>query len=324
MIGFTAAIPLEILIAAGRQPVDLRQLFLASENPGELIDEAELAGFPVNCDPWLKGFYSCILRHGIREVIVVTNNQPGISELAALLSLHDVRVFPFTYPADRSAESLALEIKKLARHLGAAPADIDQARQQLNRIRGKINRIDRLFREQQRGSSRQVIELLLATCDMQGDPQAFADQVDSRLTELEHQPRRPQQLQLACIGEIPLCSNLYETLEEQGAAIIYCEQGRQAAMPFESDSLVEQYRQFTLPYDIFTRISFCRNDLDHTPTDGILLFSNSAPAQQIGEMLIRQQLRYPLLTLFNQRPGELDAANRMKLEGFLDTLRSGD
>lgn len=324
MIGFTAPIPLEILIACGRQPVDLRQLFLSAEDPGALIEEAELAGFPVDCDPWIKGFYGCILRHGIREVITVTHDRPGINELTALLSLHDVKVIPFTYPADRSAESLALEIKKLARYFGAAPVEINQARQKLNGIRSKLQKIDRQFRENPRGSSREVIDLQLAACDMRGDPQAFEDEVDHFQAHTERPSWRSNQLQLACLGDLPLCRNIFESLEEQGASVIYSEQGRQSSMPFNTDSLVEQYRQFTLPYDIFSRMAFCQEDLSNIPINGIILISSNRPEQGIEEILIRQQLKYPLLTLHNTRPGDLDTANRLRTEAFLTSLRNGD
>jgi len=322
MIGFTAPIPLETLIAAGRQPVDLRQLFLGAENPAEIFEEADLAGFDPGCDSWLKGFYGSILRYGIREVVVVTNDQSGLSELVALLKMHDVRVIPFSYPIDRSAESLALEIKKLARHFDASPVEIDHARQQLNLIREKIHRIEHRYRQRPHGNCRHIIELQQAAYDMQGDPTAFSRKVDNFPGEFERRPHRSSLLRLACFGEIPMCGNLYETLEELGATVVYSEQGRQASMPFQTDSLVEQYLQFTLPYGIFPRTEFCRKDLEEDPVDGILLFNSTAPTRRLGEMLMRQQFKQPLLCLPNLRPGELDAASRTALEGFIEDLRN--
>jgi benzoyl-CoA reductase/2-hydroxyglutaryl-CoA dehydratase subunit BcrC/BadD/HgdB len=68
-IGFTTTIPLEILVAAKRQPVDLNNLFITSGRSHELIEEAELAGFPRNVCGWIKGIYAAVLENGIRVLV---------------------------------------------------------------------------------------------------------------------------------------------------------------------------------------------------------------------------------------------------------------
>ena len=47
-VGFTTTIPLEIIIAAGRKPVDLNNIFITSRESGRFIEDAELEGFPRN------------------------------------------------------------------------------------------------------------------------------------------------------------------------------------------------------------------------------------------------------------------------------------
>jgi benzoyl-CoA reductase/2-hydroxyglutaryl-CoA dehydratase subunit BcrC/BadD/HgdB len=69
MVGFTTTIPLEILVAAGRRPVDLNNIFITDPDPQGLIEEAEFAGFPRNICGWIKGIYSVALSRGIREII---------------------------------------------------------------------------------------------------------------------------------------------------------------------------------------------------------------------------------------------------------------
>ena len=62
MVGFTTTIPLEILIAAGRRPVDLNNIFITDPDPQGLIEEAEVAGFPRNICGWIKGLYGVARR----------------------------------------------------------------------------------------------------------------------------------------------------------------------------------------------------------------------------------------------------------------------
>lgn len=322
MIGFTAPIPLEILVAAGRQPVDLNQLFLNSDNQAELIEEAELAGFHPHASPWIKGLYGTILRHGIRDVIAVTTGHAEIRELIAILELHGVRVIPFSYPFDRSGESLALEIKKLARYFGASPVVINQARRQLNQIRAKVHAIDRLNWKENRVNSRDSFSFQLATADMKGDPVSFEQELDHFLSRRSNAPRQGQKLRLACLGNIPLCSNLFETIEELDARVVFNEAARQISMPAEVDSLVEQYLNFTLPYDIATRLKSCEEELSQRDVDGLIFISQCGTSGQIEEIFLRQRFKQPLLALPDLRPGELDGGNRLKLESFIGMLRA--
>lgn len=322
MIGFTAPIPLEILVAAGRQPVDLNQLFLNSDNQAELIEEAELAGFHPHASPWIKGLYGTILRHGIRDVIAVTTGHGEIRELIAILKLHDVRVIPFSYPFDRSGESLALEIKKLARHFGASPVGINQARQQLNQIRAKVHAVDRLNWKENRVNSRDSFAFQLATADMKGDPASFEQELDLFLAQRSNAPRQSQKIRLAFLGKVPLCSNLFETVEELDARVVFNESARQISMPAEVDSLVEQYLNFTLPYDITTRLQNCEEELGQRGVDGLIFISSGDSSGQIEEIFLRQRFKQPLMTLPDLRPGELDGGSRLRLESFIGMLHA--
>ena len=62
--GFTTTIPLEILLAAGRTPVDLNNLFITGGKSLDLIETAEAEGFPRNVCNWIKGIYAAALESG--------------------------------------------------------------------------------------------------------------------------------------------------------------------------------------------------------------------------------------------------------------------
>ena len=65
-MGITTTVPIEVLLAAGYQPVDLNNVLVADPDPGRLITIAERAGFPLNCCSWIKGIYGVCLDYGIR------------------------------------------------------------------------------------------------------------------------------------------------------------------------------------------------------------------------------------------------------------------
>jgi benzoyl-CoA reductase/2-hydroxyglutaryl-CoA dehydratase subunit BcrC/BadD/HgdB len=57
-IGFTTSIPVEVLLAAGRVPVDLNNIFIASPDSRAWVDQAEEAGYPRSTCGWIKGLYA--------------------------------------------------------------------------------------------------------------------------------------------------------------------------------------------------------------------------------------------------------------------------
>jgi len=64
-IGITTTVPVEVIYAAGCVPVDLNNIFIASANPQQLVEGAELAGYPRNVCAWIKGIYSVVLQNKI-------------------------------------------------------------------------------------------------------------------------------------------------------------------------------------------------------------------------------------------------------------------
>ena len=61
-LGLTTTVPVEMLFAAGLRPVDLNNIFITSGMTAELVEEAEIRGFPRNSCAWNKGIYSAARR----------------------------------------------------------------------------------------------------------------------------------------------------------------------------------------------------------------------------------------------------------------------
>lgn len=323
MVGFTTTIPLEVLIAAGRRPADLNNLFINDPDPQGLIEEAEVAGFPRNICGWIKGIYGVAIRRGIRDLVAVTEGDcSNTKALMEVLTMHGVTAVPFAYPYDRSAVTLSHEIDKLAHHFGATPAAIEAARSRLDRVRRKVHEIDRLTWQEDRVSGGENHYFQVCTSDMNGDPDRFEAEVDTFLAAARRRPPFREELRFAFIGVPPIFADFYPALEEMGVRVVFNETQRQFSMPFVTADLVEQYRRYTYPYDIFTRIDDIAPELARRRVSGIIHYVQSFCFRQIEDLIIRRRLHFPVLTLEGDRPGPVDARTRIRLEGFVEMLRS--
>lgn len=324
MVGFTTTIPLEILIAAGKRPVDLNNIFITDPDCQKFIDEAEMAGFPRNCCGWIKGLYSAALQHGIREIIAVTEGDcSNTKALMEVLQTQGITTVPFAYPYDRSRTTLEHEIGKLATHFGVTPTQADEAWRLLNRIRARAHEIDRLTWEENRVTGTENHLWQICTSDMNGDPALFEEQAAAFVDEARRRDPLPDGLRLAYIGVPPIFTDLYQATEELGARVVFNETQRQFSMPYKVDSLVEQYQRYTYPYDVFVRLDDIEQEIARRRIDGVIHYVQSFCFRQIEDLIVRRRLRRtPILTLEGDRPGPLDARTRIRLEGFVEMLKA--
>ena len=320
-VGFTTTIPLEIIIAAGKKPVDLNNLFIGQGGGSRLVEAAEAEGFPRNTCGWIKGLYSAVMQSGIREMIAVTEGDCSYTKaLMEVLSLEGVTVIPFAFPYGRDRESLRLEMEKLMRRFGVDWEGAYQAKHRLDRIRRKVGEIDRLTWQENLVSGQENHYFQVCTSDMNGDPDSFEAEVDDFLQEVAG--RRPfrEKLRIAYVGVPPIFDDLYPFLETLDARVVFNETQRQFAMPYHLDDLVEQYRAYTYPYDIFHRIADILPEIALRRVDAVVHYVQSFCFRQIEDMIIRKKLPLPILTLEGDKPGPLDARTKIRIEGFLEML----
>ena len=118
-IGITTTVPIEVLLAAGYQPVDLNNVFISDPNPERLVNIAEKAGFPLNCCSWIKGIYGVCMDSGIDTVLCVTTGDcSNTIMLAEVLELKGLKVIPFAYPDQPDVRRMQSALTTLAEHLG--------------------------------------------------------------------------------------------------------------------------------------------------------------------------------------------------------------
>jgi benzoyl-CoA reductase/2-hydroxyglutaryl-CoA dehydratase subunit BcrC/BadD/HgdB len=320
-VGFTTTIPLEVLIAAGAVPIDLNNVFITNPHSSTLIDDAELAGFPRNVCGWIKGIYGAVEASGITEMIAVTEGDCSYTKaLMEVLSLQGVRVYPFAYPASRDSGELRAEIGKLMGHLGVGWDEVAGAKIRLDRIRSKVHEIDRLTWQEDRVTGEENHYFQVCTSDMNGDPDRFEAEVDDFLAVAASRAVRRDRLRLAYLGVPPIVSGLYGFLEGLSARVVFNETQRQFSMPYGIPDLVEQYRAYTYPYDIFHRLQDISREIAARRVDGVIHYVQSFCFRQIEDMVLRKSISLPILTLEGDKPSTVDARTKIRLEGFLEML----
>ncbi len=321
-IGFTTTIPVEAILAAGKIPVDLNNIFIGSADPGAMVDAAETEGLPRTTCGWIKGLYIAAREAGITEIIAVT--QGDCSNTHALMELwqsEGLRIIPFAYPYDRDRDLLELQIRKLAKALGAGEAKVLGTFERLRPLRRKLALLDEHTWREGKVSGQENHAWLVSSSDFDGDPGLFEERLDSFLEEARGRTPAEAGVRLGYIGVPPIFTDLYQSAESAGARVVFNEVQRQFSMPFPGESFHGQYARYTYPYDVFGRIDDIREQAALRKLDGIIHYCQSFCFRNIEDLLMRRGLKVPVLTVEGDRPGPLDARTRIRLEGFIEMLR---
>jgi benzoyl-CoA reductase/2-hydroxyglutaryl-CoA dehydratase subunit BcrC/BadD/HgdB len=177
-IGFTTSIPVEIILSAGKIPVDLNNIFISSDLAGQWVDKAEEAGYPRNSCGWIKGLYTACLQTEPEAVIAVMHGDCSNTQaLMETMQLRGITIFPFAYPYDRSADMLKHEIEKLMRIFDVSWPEVEKVRQDLLPVRQLIQELDRMSWQENRLTGWENHYYLVSSSDFNGDPQKYAEEL---------------------------------------------------------------------------------------------------------------------------------------------------
>ena len=114
---------------------------------------------------------------------------------------------------------------------------------------------------------------------------------------------------------------LRETIESFGARVVFNEIQRQFSMPHEEDDIIDLYLKYTYPYEIEGRIEDIKSAIKERELDGLIHYTQTFCFRQIYDIILRESLSLPILTLEADRPGKLDSRTALRLETFVEMLR---
>ncbi len=324
VVGLTTTIPVEVLLAAGRVPLDLNNAFITAKDPLALVSRAERDGYPASVCGWVKGIYAVVLERGLREIVAVTQGDCSQTHaMAETLQAQGVKVTPFAYPFDRDRALLSLSIERLIERFGTTWEAVNRVYNDLHETRRIIARIDELSWHDGRVTGAEAHEWLVSCSDFGGDPPGFARRAEAFVRAAgERQPTGAGAIRLGLAGVPPIYSDFFELIEQElGARIVFNEVPRQFSLPWAPEvDLVTCYQQYTYPYDIFGRIDDLAREVRRRGVQGLIHYAQSFCFRQIEDLLIKRGLKVPILTLEGDRPGPVDARTRVRLEAFLESI----
>ncbi len=323
-IGITTTVPAEILIAAGCLVVDLNNLFIGSDDPAEYLTIAENRGFPKNTCAWIKGLFGVCLRHEIREVVGVVEGDCSSSRaLLDVFRVFGIRVHPFSYPLDRTYESLRASLLDLMARFGVTPGEAERVRQALLPVRALARRADELTWREGRATGFENHLLQIGLSDFGGDAAEYERMLRAKLKEIESRPARSDFLPLGYIGVPPMMTGLFSYAETRGARFVYNEVQREFAFPRadRAKDIFEQYRDYTYPYDLSFRLSELETQIQTRKLAGLVHYVQSSCHRAIDDVALKCELDLPILTIEGDRDTALDLRTRLRLDAFIDMLQ---
>jgi benzoyl-CoA reductase/2-hydroxyglutaryl-CoA dehydratase subunit BcrC/BadD/HgdB len=330
-IGITTTLPIEVIYAAGHVPVDLNNVFVSHPEKQELVEEAELAGFPRSFCAWVKGIYGAARRmDDLAAVVAVTQGDCSNTQaLMETLQSDGVEVIPFAYPYERDYELLSTQLKIFMSRMGVERDEAYEAMRHLDRPRRKAHRIDDLTWDEGLVKGFENHLYLVSCSDMEGDPDVFEAKLDGFIEQAERRgddavfTPADNMVRLGYLGVPPIAPGIYDYLEELGARVLYNETQRQFSLPFDTMDMVERYRLYSYPYSVFYRLEDIKHEMEKRRLDGLIHYVQSFCFRQVEDIIMRRTLNIPILTVELDNNTRLDARTRMRLENFVSILRGG-
>jgi benzoyl-CoA reductase/2-hydroxyglutaryl-CoA dehydratase subunit BcrC/BadD/HgdB len=323
-IGITTTVPIEILLAAKYQPIDLNNIFINNPNPEHLVRIAERDGFPLNCCSWIKGIYGVCKQVDIDTIVcVIGGDCSNTIMLMEVLRLKGFKIIPFSYPDVPNIIMMQDILVQFAICTGATLKEAEKIRQELKPIRELTHTLDRLTWQDGLVSGFENHLWLVSASDFNQDYTQYAKQLHKIIAHCRnHHPYADDMLRIAFIGVPSVYGReLYFYLEKNGARVVFNEIQRQFTMPQPSSSLAEQYIKYTYPFSIYKRIEDINIEISRRQVDGVIHYVQAFCHRGIGDIVFRNIIKLPILTLEGNDDFSLNQHNRTRIEAFIDMLK---
>jgi benzoyl-CoA reductase/2-hydroxyglutaryl-CoA dehydratase subunit BcrC/BadD/HgdB len=214
-------------------------------------------------------------------------------------------------------------LQTLAESVGTTLDAANKVRDKIKSCRRLALKLDRLTWKEGLVSGWENHRWLVSTSDFNQDHHEYYHQLQSLLDDCYRRQLYPKDwLRLAYIG-VPSVygQDLYHYLESHNARLVFNEIQRQFAMPEPGNSLAEQYSNYTYPYSISDRMRDITAELKRRRVDGIIHYVQAFCHRGIGDIIFRDTLKLPILTLEGNDDFYLTHHIKTRIEAFLDILQ---
>jgi benzoyl-CoA reductase/2-hydroxyglutaryl-CoA dehydratase subunit BcrC/BadD/HgdB len=215
-----------------------------------------------------------------------------------------------------------MAIEDFRHRLGAEQRDVEQWKKRLDGIRRKLIRLDTLTWKTRQVTGEENHRFLVASSDFDGDPDGFEGRLDAFLDDAAARPipkDKPQRI--GVIGVPTIFTDLYPYLDSRGGTVVFNEVQRQFSMPSLAPDLATQFENYTYPFELRFRIADIKAEVQRRNIAGIVHYIQSFCHRQIEDIVIREEVGVPVLTVEGDRPGLLDGRSKTRIDAFLEMLR---
>jgi benzoyl-CoA reductase/2-hydroxyglutaryl-CoA dehydratase subunit BcrC/BadD/HgdB len=264
------------------------------------------------------------MQSDIDNVLCVTSGDcSNTVMLMEVLKLKGFKTVPFAYPEEPDADRMQHTLETLAVSLGTTMAAADKIRQELRPCRDLAHTLDKLTWQDGLVSGFDNHLWLVSASDFKQDHHKYSDQLQEFITSCRNRSPCPDgTLRIAYIGVPSVYGrDLYHYLEKNGARVVFNEIQRQFAMPQPGKSLAEQYSNYTYPYSIYQRVKDINNEITRRRVDGVIHYVQAFCHRGIGDIIFRNTIKLPMLTLEGNDDFFLNQHNKTRVEAFTDMLK---
>lgn len=322
VIGFTTTIPVEVVFACGYTPCDLNNIFVTDDNPMQYLERAERDGFPKSMCNWIKGIYGVVMKKGVDAVITVMEGDCSNTQaLAEILRYKGIRTVPFSYPFDRDREVLQREIEKLKIAFSVKNERLNIIEKELNGVRSTLDIIDHMTWDKNLVSGYENHLWLVRASDMIGDYKKY-DSMARDFIEKAKSRTPIDGIRIGYIGVPPIVPDLHDFIEKVGGHVVYNETQRQFTLPIKTINLVDRYLKYTYPYGVFARLEDIQREIEKRKIQGIIHYVQAFCYRAVEDVILRETLGIPMITIEGDLPKSLDSRTKMRIEAFIELLRS--
>ncbi len=341
IIGFTSTIPVEIIFAANKIPLDLNNIFISSENPNEFINTSELEGFPRNFCAWTKGLYGVIKKYEdkIEKIIAVVegdcSSNKTLFEVIKNVNLSkNFELLYFSYSYKKTLEELLKNIIDLMEIFNVTWQDIISVHKKLFNIRKKLFYLDEIAYKNLGIKNIDLHLWQISSSDFSSDYKIFEKNLDEFLGNSNFiSGKNPEKiLKLGLIGVPTIIPEFYNFLDSLGVKVIFNETAREFTFTKNFDfnyenqdefikKYLQQYLDYTYPYDIEFRIQNIKQEIEKRKLDGLVHYVQSFCHKQVDDISFRKKIDIPILTIEEDRPGFLSERTKIRLESFATVLQ---
>jgi benzoyl-CoA reductase/2-hydroxyglutaryl-CoA dehydratase subunit BcrC/BadD/HgdB len=322
VVGFTTTIPVEIIFAGGFKPCDLNNIFITDENPMQFLEKAERDGFPKSMCNWIKGIYGVVMKKEIDAVVTVMEGDCSNTQaLAEILQYKGIRTVPFSFPFDRDKEVLLREIEKLKSAFSVDDEELNIVEKEIHPARLALETIDQMTWRERLVSGYENHLWLVRASDMLGDYDAYRSMAQDFIEEAK--VRLPiEGVRVGYIGVPPIVPDIHEFTESVGGHVVYNETQRQFILPYKTINLVDRYLKYTYPYGVFARLEDIQREIEKRQIQGIIHYVQAFCYRAIEDVILRETLGVPMITIEGDIPKPLDSRTKLRIEAFIEMLRN--